>query len=164
MVETGSRVPWLREGDRNTAYFQAQAKQRKRLNKIASLQRSDGSVCASGDEDKEEILAFYQALYTSQGYSNSEELLSHAPSRVTPAMNDLLCKAFEASEVHDALFQMASSKAPGVDGFTASFYQRHRDLLKHDIIPAVLDFLNGGELPPGLNDTSITLIPKVCHS
>ncbi|XP_073363536.1 uncharacterized protein [Aegilops tauschii subsp. strangulata] len=156
-----SRVPWLREGDRNTAYFQAQARQRKRINKIANLQRSDGSFCASGDEDKEEIIEFYQALYTTQGYSNSEELLAYVPNRVTPAMNVMLCKPFEASEVQVALFQMSSSKAPGVDGFTAGFYQRHWELLKHDIVPAVLDFLNGGELPAGLNDTAITLIPKV---
>lgn len=29
-----SRVPWLRDGDRNTAYFQTQAAQCKRINKI----------------------------------------------------------------------------------------------------------------------------------
>lgn len=33
-----------------------------------------------------------------------------------------------------------------------------------DITAAILDFLNGGELPAGLNDTAITLIPKVRNS
>src|SRR6266540_7483338 len=58
---------------------------------------------------------------------------------------------------------MAPSKAPGVDGFTAGFFQRHWDILKDDVVQAVLDFLNGGILPVGMNDTSITLIPKVRH-
>jgi hypothetical protein len=35
---------------------------------------------------------------------------------------------------------MAPSKAPGVDGFTAGFFQRHWDLLKEDVTTAVLDF------------------------
>lgn len=61
-----SRMPWLREGDRNTSYFQAQAAQRKRMNKIQGLRRSDGPVSANETEDKGEVQAFYQNLYESQ--------------------------------------------------------------------------------------------------
>ena len=57
-----SRVSWLREGDRNTGYFQAQAAQRKRINRITSLEADDGRVCTDPAEVKTVILGFYQAL------------------------------------------------------------------------------------------------------
>ena len=78
--------------------------------------------------------------------------------RVSEAMHHTLEKEFSASEVRDALFEMAPSKAPGVDGFTAGFYQRHWDVVGEDVTKAILGFLIGGELPFGLNDTAITLI------
>ncbi|XP_073367900.1 uncharacterized protein [Aegilops tauschii subsp. strangulata] len=122
-----SRVLWLRSGDRNTGYFQAQAAQRKRTNRIANLSRVDGS----GGHDLHELLQF-------------------VPTSVTEAMNEVLSKPFEPSEVKAALFQMAPSKAPGVDRFTAGFFQQHWGLIEGDLVPAILDFLNGGNYQPAL--------------
>jgi hypothetical protein len=59
-------------------------------------------------------------------------------------MNLEFDKPFSAEEVRGALFQIAPSKDPGIDGFTAGFFQRHWNLLKDDVVPVVLDFLNGG--------------------
>jgi hypothetical protein len=42
MVKQRSRIDWLREGDRNTGFFQAKLKQRARSNRIAALKRADG--------------------------------------------------------------------------------------------------------------------------
>ena len=156
-----SRVNWLRKGDPNTKYYQSQAAQRSRSNRIVSLERADGSVCDDPDEVEVKVMDFYQNLYQSQGYNDMSDLLQFVPPRVNDTMNGLLEKDFTAEEVRKALFQMASSKAPGVDGFTAGFFQRHWDVLGGDVTASVLDFLNGGELPLGLNDTTITLIPKV---
>lgn len=66
-------------------------------------------------------------------------------------------------EVEAALMQMGPNKAPGEDGFTAGFFQRHWNLLKGKVGAAVVDFLNGGELPDSVNATVLVLIPKVAN-
>lgn len=123
--------------------------------------KSDGQTCDSPEEVREEILTFYQGLYQSQGYRPMDELLNFVAPRVSDAMNLDLVKDYSVEEVKKALFDMAPSKAPGIDGFTAGFYQQHWDILGDDLSMVVREFLNGGELPAGLNDTAITLIPKV---
>ena len=125
--------------------------------------RPDGSVCMNESEDKVEVRSFYQNLYTSQGLVDPSGLLQFVPVKISKELNRELRKPFTPAEVRKALFQMAPSKAPGVDGHTAGFFQRHWALVGDDVTQVVLDFLNGGELSAGLNDTSITLIPKVQH-
>ena len=76
-------------------------------------------------------------------------------------MNGALTAAYTHEEVEKALFMMHSDKSPGLDGFTAGFYQRHWELIGQDISRAVLAFLNGGEMASVVNSTVLVLIPKV---
>lgn len=56
---------------------------------------------------------------------------------------------------------MDSSKAPGPDGFTVSFFQSYWDIVGRDIVEAVRSFMYSGRLVRGMNHTHIVLIPKV---
>src|SRR5438105_356478 len=78
-------------------------------------------------------------------------------------MNDDLCKPYSDGEIKAALFQMSPTKAPGPDGFPTLFYQTHWDFFRLEICNFVRSFLEGGEIPEGLCDSIIVLIPKVAH-
>jgi hypothetical protein len=88
-------------------------------------------------------------------------VVHYVPVKVTEHHNELLCSPFTEVEIWVALFMMKPNKAPGLDEFRASFYQRHWGLLGADICRAVLAFLNDGSMPDVLNDTILVLIPKV---
>jgi hypothetical protein len=53
------------------------------------------------------------------------ELMNLVFERVSEDMRVTLDREFTKEEVKCASFQMHPSKAAGVDGFTAGFYQRH---------------------------------------
>jgi hypothetical protein len=68
MARQRSRVEWLREGDRNTAFFHARASARKRANKIKALRRVDGSRCEDVTEMKGMVQEFYGNLFLFRTY------------------------------------------------------------------------------------------------
>jgi hypothetical protein len=142
-IKQRSRFQWLKTGDKNSAYFHAQVARRKRTNRISSLRRDDDSLCVEEGEIHEEIQNFYQQLYTSQGAPNMDALLHYVQEHVTDEMRLSLNKPFMEEEIKFALFQMHPSKAPGVDGITAGFFQRHWETVKSVVVPAVLEFLRG---------------------
>ncbi|KAL9659040.1 hypothetical protein QQ045_018605 [Rhodiola kirilowii] len=56
---------------------------------------------------------------------------------------------------------MGPMKAPGLDGFSALFYQRSWRLVRAKVSCHILRMLNEGKMEDGLNKTLITLIPKI---
>lgn len=103
MEQQWSRVQWLQEGDRNTGFFQAKARARAHTNRIKGLRCQDGSW--------------------------TKVICQFVPTKVTHQMNLDLDRPFTCEEVEAALFMMKPNKSPGVDGFTAGFFQK-RELVK----------------------------------
>jgi hypothetical protein len=90
-----------------------------------------------------------------------EECLTGLDVRVTDEMNGDLLKTFSMIEVDAALKQMHLLKSPGPDGMSACFYQNAWSTVRNEVCVAVLEFLNRGNFEASINETYITLIPKV---
>ena len=75
-------------------------------------------------------------------------------------MNVELTRPFTALEVEQALKQMKPMIALEPDGMPPIFYEFYWNTIGFDVIDATLSVLNLGIMPPNLNHTFITLIPK----
>jgi hypothetical protein len=105
--------------------------------------------------------SYFKELFTRDPNLNADNLTSLFQENVTTQMNDELCRDFTEEEISDALFQIGPLKAHGTDGFPARFFQRNWDTLKAEVINGVKLFFLTGNMPDGVNDTVIVLIPKV---
>jgi hypothetical protein len=56
---------------------------------------------------------------------------------------------------------MSPLKAPGPEGFSASFYHSNWSTIRIEVCNAILHILNTGELDGNINSTFVALIPKV---
>ena len=61
----------------------------------------------------------------------------------------------------DVVLDMGPHRAPGLDGFTAVFYQRFWEDLKPEIMKEISDFFERGEFDKQHNHTNLCLIPKI---
>ena len=76
-------------------------------------------------------------------------------------MNAELIAEFRAEEVWNALQQMHPTKSPGPDGMSPIFFKNYWDIVGIEVVNYVLNALNSGSMPCGINDTFICLIPKL---
>ncbi|CAM8983085.1 unnamed protein product [Rhodiola kirilowii] len=75
-------------------------------------------------------------------------------------MRQELLRPYTREEIKKALFQMAPTKAPGIDGYPALFFPRHWNIVGDILCKDVLKFLNEGVLDERLNRTRVVIIPK----
>jgi hypothetical protein len=156
-----AKANWLKNGDRNTSFFHAQASERRRVNKIKKLKRDGGGVVEREEEIGSFITNFYKSLFMSSVGDINDDFLQYVPQSVSIPMNETLSMPYTVEEVRKALESIGDLKASGPDGMPAIFYKKFWHILGEKVQAEVLEVLNGGDMPDGWNETTIVLIPKV---
>jgi hypothetical protein len=156
-----SRSNWLRAGDQNTRFFHGRASQRRRRNRIVGLRDEDGNWRDSSEEVVAILTRYYESIFQTSLPDQIDNAVRYVPNVITQSMNANLDREFSASEVDQALKQMAPLTAPGPDGLPPLFYQKYWHVVGPDVTKGVLSYLNSGQVLSSINHTYITLIPKV---
>ena len=150
---------WYRDGDLNTKFFHAAATTRRKLNRIEHLEDENGFECRSADGMKHIARDYFMQLFQ-QSNSSRADVINLVPASITREDNDMLTTSFTMDEFKQAVFSMQADKCPGPDGFNPGFYQQFWDTCGSEVFQAGCQWLENGVLPPHVNSTNITLIPK----
>ncbi|XP_027166019.1 uncharacterized protein LOC113765985 [Coffea eugenioides] len=122
-----ARIDWLREGDKNTKFFHACVKGRRRKNRMLNIQKEDGTWTKSEEEFGKEVADYYRVLFSSSGSEGIAEILYGIPPTITTEMNATLTREVDGMKIKSALFSMNPNKAPGQDGFSNLLKQAEGD-------------------------------------
>ncbi|KAL5563396.1 hypothetical protein UlMin_033143 [Ulmus minor] len=158
-----SKDLWLKCGDRNSKFFHQKASAHKFKNSITGLVDNNEKWCDEEEGMAHIIENYFDTLFSSSSPSSVDfdRVLDSIERKVTPQLNEQLEQVFVAEYVKTAVFQMAPTKSPGADGMSTIFYQKFWPIVGEEVTAACLGFTNGGLSLGSINETIITLMPKI---
>ena len=155
-----AKVKWHIEGDRNTAYFHRLAKIKQASSLITNMRNGD-VMLNEPEEVSAHIVNHFTDLFTQNSNTINNAMVEEViPNLITDRINRILTILPNHDEIHSAVFSLNQDSAPSPDGFGAVFFQKYSEIIKHDVIKAVLQFFNSGWLLPNFNSNTLVLIPK----
>ena len=156
-----SRLLWLSLGDQNTGYFHASARKRGRANSFSVIENEAGEMVYKEGDIAKVIVSYFNSLFTSTEGERIDTVNFALKPIISEETNQKLIVIPSALEIREAIFSIHADKAPGPDGFSASFYHSNWVEIGDEIVQEVREFFTSGVLPAGINDTHIRLIPKI---
>lgn len=132
-------------GDRNLAFFHRFASSKKCNNMITTLIRADGSEVVKEIEMRNLATNFFETLFTSQGVGDTAQILKEVKPIIIVDQNKKLLGKFTGEEIYAALKDMEPTKAPGMDGFPAMFFQKFWNIVGESVTAYCLGVLNDGK-------------------
>ncbi|KAL6199614.1 hypothetical protein ACLB2K_029398 [Fragaria x ananassa] len=150
----------LRYQDADYTWSNNVVKERRRRNKIDGLYDANGVWTTDMTGIQQIAVDFFRKLFTAEPVEDLRVIIPSLFPEIPDADMVRMNRPITERDIHSALFRIAKFKAPGVDGFPALFFQRHWNLCAAEIISVVTQASSSGSVPPSLNHTLITLVPK----
>ena len=148
---------WIKDGDRNTAFFHKAIIKRRKRNSIASIKDENNIVQHMPDKISNTFISYFKSIFSSANANNGRPFLStHMPQD----SDEYTYTIPDEEEVLSTIKEMRRNASPGPDGFNVEFYIATWEWIGKDVTDLVRNFFQTGIMPTHINDTHIALIPK----
>lgn len=141
-----SKQLWLSLGDKNISYFHAATKGCRARNRITTIEDNSGNAVFEEEQIGKVIAEYFNKIFTSSGMSAVEVVNRAIVPRISPETNTLLTTTPTGEEIREAMFAIHPDKAPGPDGFSASFFQSNWEVVGPAITKEIQGFFWHQEL------------------
>lgn len=155
-----SRSKWLAYGDRNSKYFHGITAIRRRKNKVEAIQDDEGCWISNKEELEKYVTLYFKNLFANESPYEPFCLKNSFPKLVGKKLS-AFGNMVTREEIYRATRCMGGFKALGPDGFQAIFYQSQWNIVGDDFCHLIMDVFNEPQRVEEINDTFITLIPKL---
>ena len=158
-----ARLSWTVEGDRNISFFHTLALVRRRWHHITNMKDRRGDWLNGERDIVEFIRQSFIDLFTTSRTSVHACEWQHPfwHCELKDVDKSILERQISDREIFDALFSLKPYKAPSVDGLHAGFFQWFWLVVGELVKKEVNEIFSSGKVPFYLDQTLITLIPKL---
>jgi hypothetical protein len=144
MLQQRAKIEWLRLGDGNNKYFHASIKAKQKQCELRAIYRDDGTLLTSHKDVEHEVLSLYGNL---MGKADThllgiDILAMRAGPSLTSDQREILVAHILEDEIYKAMKSIGDLKAPGLDGYGAKFFKTTWNIIKKDVMAAVMEFFN----------------------
>ncbi|KAJ3586173.1 hypothetical protein NHX12_012574, partial [Muraenolepis orangiensis] len=151
----------IKEMDAPTPFFfnlERSVAQRKQM---SCLKLPGGRVTSSPEEMRDHAMDFYTNLFGGEQCSieGREEILEGLP-QLSPEEKAALDLDLTLEELTGAVNQMASGRAPGIDGLSGEFLKHFWGILGADLRGVFSECFRTGSLPVSCRRAVLSLLPK----
>lgn len=130
---------WLKEGDQNSKFFHATAKNMRSVNQIRSLKNKDGILVYWSSGSENVMTGYFADLFTSTN-TNWGPVTDCIQTKIIEEHNIMLTAEVSDAEVKNALFHMYLDKSPCPDGMSPRFYRKFWKIVVGDIVTIIKKF------------------------
>jgi hypothetical protein len=151
-------VRWTKLEDESTNFFHAAVTERYRLNTITSLDADDGRTITNHDK---KAALLWEEYKNRLGCTQNTQMHFNMTDLLQTQNLEHITEPFTKEQIDAVVANMPPDKATGPDGFNGKFIKKCWGIIKEDIYKLCLDFFDGAVDLQAINNSFITLVPKV---
>ena len=157
-----SRINWMVQGDRTTAFFHVSTLVRRKRNQILAIKNGVGEWLYAEAEVMDYIRKGFIDIYTSSSILSDriQSGFSQWQARLSEEEKESLGSPVTEDEIKAGLWSLKAFKAPGPNGLHARFFQHFWPSVGLSVVEEVKKIFRERRMSDKLNQTHIVLIPK----